>query len=175
MIRKFLNKISFLFGGLIELRDLYLIRRSSLFDKAWYLEHNPDITQAKLNPAIHYLRFGGFEGRNPGPDFSSDWYLNSYDDVKQARINPLVHYLKYGRREGREILPQQNERNTPLYRCSVCGQQVEKFMRISSYYEDEYKKYGNPFSFDDFHMSVTWSGALFYRCGFRPLQTVALD
>jgi len=81
--------------------DLRLLRSSGLFDEAWYLDHNPDVAQAKVDPLLHYLRFGGFEGRDPGPNFSSAWYLDTYEDVKKAGLNPLVHYLKHGRDEGR--------------------------------------------------------------------------
>lgn len=81
--------------------DLYLINSSALFDAGWYLVINPDIANANINPAVHYLQLGAFEGRDPGPDFRSEWYLNTYPDVRKANMNPLVHYLKYGRREGR--------------------------------------------------------------------------
>jgi glycosyltransferase involved in cell wall biosynthesis len=83
------------------LRQNYaLLRGSGLFDEAWYLSKNPDVVQAKVDPLLHYLRYGGFEGRDPGPDFSSAWYLDTYQDVKKAGFNPMVHYLKYGRQEG---------------------------------------------------------------------------
>jgi len=85
--------------------DLNLIRMSGLFDEIWYLENNPDVARAKTNPILHYLRQGGFEGRDPGPDFCSYWYLDTYADVKKAGINPLIHYLRYGRKEGRLALP----------------------------------------------------------------------
>ena len=81
--------------------DLALIRSSGLFDEAWYLANNPDVADAKIDPALHYLRFGGLEGSDPCPDFCSNRYLDSYKDIKKARINPLVHYLKYGKKEGR--------------------------------------------------------------------------
>jgi len=89
-----------------QLRDLYLIHRSGLFDKDWYLTNNHDIVQTKINPLLHYLRNGGFEGRDPSPNFCSAFYLDKYEDVKKAGINPLVHFLKYGRTEGRYARPQ---------------------------------------------------------------------
>ena len=84
-----------------SLYDLYLIWSSRLFDKNWYLVHNPDVAQSGINPALHYLLFGGFEGRDPGPNFQSKLYLDTYVDVKKIGINPLVHYLKNGQKEGR--------------------------------------------------------------------------
>lgn len=82
-------------------KNLELIRDSHLFDANWYLAQNPDVAQVGIDPARHYLLFGGFEGRDPSPHFCSKGYLDAYPDVKQSGINPLVHYLRYGEREGR--------------------------------------------------------------------------
>ena len=105
ILRRLINFISAPFKKIKRNRtfkdDLALIRSSGLFDETWYLANNPDVAQAKVNPLFHYLRDGGLEGRDPGPNFNSARYLDTYDDVKQTGINPLVHYLKYGREEGR--------------------------------------------------------------------------
>ena len=87
----------------VHWRDLSLISSSNLFDKNWYLANNPDIAQSRMDPVFHYLCYGGFEGRDPGPNFHSAWYLDAYEDIKKAGINPLAHYLKYGWEEGREL------------------------------------------------------------------------
>lgn len=84
-------------------KDITLIKSSNLFEKDWYLEHNPDVAKTEIDPLRHYLQFGGFEGRDPGPNFSSKSYLERYSDVQSAGLNPLIHYLRNGRREGREI------------------------------------------------------------------------
>jgi hypothetical protein len=60
-----------------------------------------------MDPVYHYLLHGGFQGRDPSPNFSSGWYLEKYEDVKKAKVNPLVHYLRNGKNEGREPRPQQ--------------------------------------------------------------------
>lgn len=82
-----------------EWRNLKLIRESGLFDRSWYLAKNLDIPEAQENPLLHYLRYGGFQGRDPGPLFCSRWYLNNYEDVFKSGLNPLVHYLKVGRKK----------------------------------------------------------------------------
>jgi hypothetical protein len=82
-------------------QDRTLIISSGLFDADWYLAKNPDVAEANVEPARHYLLAGGFEGRDPGPQFSSNWYLDRYADVRDSGQNPLVHYIRYGRREGR--------------------------------------------------------------------------
>lgn len=85
------------------MEDLSLIRSSGLFDATWYLSNNPDVAEAKIDPARHYLLYGGFERRDPHPGFCSGVYLDTYEDVRIAEINPLVHFLKYGMSEGRVV------------------------------------------------------------------------
>lgn len=80
--------------------DLLLIRKSGLFDEQWYLANNPDVAHSQMDPALHYLLYGGFEARDPSTLFDSDWYLNTYLDVKKTHVNPLMHYLKQGRSNG---------------------------------------------------------------------------
>lgn len=78
-----------------------LLLTSGLFDVDYYLRLNPDVRDSGVDPVIHYMEFGGAEGRNPSPEFDSNWYLNHYPDVKTAGVNPLLHYLRFGRQEGR--------------------------------------------------------------------------
>ena len=87
-------------------RQVALIESSRYFDAQWYLAQYPDIARdAKMSadPARHYLLMGGFEGRNPGPDFDSAYYLTTHVDVAQSNINPLIHFLKFGEKEQRSI------------------------------------------------------------------------
>lgn len=76
-----------------------------LFDEDWYLECNPDVRQAGLDPLAHYLRYGALEARNPHPLFDVAWYLDHYPDVAANGHNPLVHYWIIGGREGRSPHP----------------------------------------------------------------------
>jgi hypothetical protein len=85
--------------------DLYLIYRSAFFDRKWYLVKNPDLSAWKSPLLIHYYFFGGGEGRDPGPNFSSNRYLQIYKDAKKTSVNPLVHYLKYGKAAGYQLKP----------------------------------------------------------------------
>ena len=81
------------------------VRASELFEASWYLENNPDVAQARVDPALHYITYGAMEGRDPGPNFSTGWYLSNYADVRTLGINPLLHYLDYGKAEGRTTRP----------------------------------------------------------------------
>jgi GT2 family glycosyltransferase len=77
------------------------ITESGLFDRNWYLDQNPDVRQAGVDPSLHYVEYGAAEGRDPHLLFSTEWYLNQNPDVKRAEVNPLVHYIRQGAKEGR--------------------------------------------------------------------------
>lgn len=77
------------------------IANSGFFSAGWYLQNNPDVDRAGMDPVLHFLLCGAHEGRDPGPDFSVRWYREQYPDIAVADINPLLHYLRRGRGEGR--------------------------------------------------------------------------
>jgi glycosyltransferase involved in cell wall biosynthesis len=85
-----------------ELRE---ILESGLFDEAWYRASFPDVVALPISPAEHYLRFGAYMGRSPGPAFDAVAYVEAHPDVCGAGMNPLLHYLQHGRHEGRAISP----------------------------------------------------------------------
>lgn len=78
-----------------------LVSQSGLFDADWYLGEYPDVAQGGVSPLEHFMRFGAFESRNPGPHFDTGLYLRENPDVADSGLNPLVHYLAHGRNEGR--------------------------------------------------------------------------
>ena len=81
--------------------DVALVRESGLFDEAWYLRRYPDVARVGLDPAEHFVRFGGLLGRAPSAAFDTGYYLEAYPDVATAGLNPLVHFLLHGRAAGR--------------------------------------------------------------------------
>ncbi len=78
-----------------------LIRRSGLFDRSWYKRTYPDVVASKLDPLVHYLLFGGYDGRRPNRVFDSAYYIASNPDVRASGDNPLVHYVREGESQGR--------------------------------------------------------------------------
>ncbi len=77
-----------------------------LFDVAYYRGHGiQDVAAAGVNPLLHFITVGAFEGRNPHPLFDTTFYLRKYRDVATSRVNPLGHYLKHGAAEGRQPHP----------------------------------------------------------------------
>ena len=86
-------------------RHARLVLKSGLMHEAWYLRQYPDVAAVGVPPSLHYVLYGGFEGRDPSPMFSSQAYLSANPDVMAAKTNPLVHYLQKGRYENRAIAP----------------------------------------------------------------------
>ena len=72
------------------------------FDYVYYLQHNPDVAAAGVDPFLHFQTIGWKEGRNPNALFDTNGYLATYADVKAAGINPLDHYHQFGWHEGRD-------------------------------------------------------------------------
>lgn len=85
--------------------QLEALHASELFDPDWYLEANEDLRAAGVDPADHYARSGGFEGRDPGPGFATLAYYLANPDVAESGWPALVHYEMYGRAEGRRTAP----------------------------------------------------------------------
>lgn len=86
------------------------------FDGRCYLQLNPDLGEAGVNPIEHYLLFGRQEGRaylpsaaahQPGAqsplpaDFSPDTYRKLHADLADPSIDVSAHYLHFGRQEQR--------------------------------------------------------------------------
>lgn len=74
-------------------------------DVDYYLQQNPDVALAKVDPVQHYLSFGWQEGRLANPLFDESWYLAKYSDVNLAQVDPLLHYETIGWQEGRDPSP----------------------------------------------------------------------
>ncbi len=67
-----------------------------LFDIDWYLHQYPDIVQARINPLVHFIKYGAAELRCPHPLFDAKFYREQYPESEVAGLSPLEHYLKYG-------------------------------------------------------------------------------
>ncbi|MBV9293955.1 MAG: glycosyltransferase [Acidobacteriaceae bacterium] len=103
-VRPVLPRLTALFQRLKTRKIRRLVLSSSLFDSDYYLEHNPDVARAGIDPLDHFLSPRGLS-QNPHPLFDSSWYLDLNPDVSEAGVNPLVHYLHYGWKERRRPHP----------------------------------------------------------------------
>ena len=86
-----------------DMLDYMAIESSPLFSREWYLQKNPDVDKAHVDPVWHYLHRGWKRGLDPGPDFCGKEYLRLYPDAAKAGIAPLLHYERCGRLEGRAL------------------------------------------------------------------------
>lgn len=76
-----------------------------LFDADLYLNKNPDVEAACVNPLAHYIIFGWREQREPNVLFQSAWYWCEHTDVLAGGLSPLAHYVRYGAADGRQPHP----------------------------------------------------------------------
>ncbi len=58
------------------------ISKSGLFDAALYLERNPDVARAGVNPLVHYIEHGAAEGH--GPDYTEPEHPIAHPPSKSA-------------------------------------------------------------------------------------------
>ena len=82
-----------------ESDELRLINLSGLFDADYYVNQNPDVMQAGIDPLIHYLRYGWKEGRNPSRFFNTVMYLKKYMNLPLFAQNPLVDFILRSKNE----------------------------------------------------------------------------
>jgi len=74
---------------------------SAHFDASYYVRNNPDVRITGVDPLLHFLLYGGREGRNPSALFNTASYVSRYRDVRSSRINPLLHFALFGEAENR--------------------------------------------------------------------------
>ena len=76
------------------------VRRSGLFDTAWYARSQPE---AGGDGAAHYGRVGARRGARPDPLFDSRSYLARRPLLRLLGVNPVLHYVAFGRAD--ELAP----------------------------------------------------------------------
>ncbi|NYT24360.1 glycoside hydrolase family 99-like domain-containing protein [Alcaligenaceae bacterium] len=73
--------------------DKQRILASGLFDVDWYLDQNPDVRHSGQDALEHYVRYGGFEGRDPSRHFDTLAWLQQHPGLIEQQIHPLIHYI----------------------------------------------------------------------------------
>jgi len=84
-------------------KNIKIILKNRLFNEEYYLENNEDVKLSGHDPIKHFILHGGYEGRNPGPEFDTKYYQLHNPDIIVSGLNPLLHYILYGAAEGRKI------------------------------------------------------------------------
>ena len=116
------------------------IAKSKLFDKWWYLEHNPDVAKAGKDPIEHYLKYGWKnEKRQTTPYFDEKKYAEMYPDVKEANVPPLLHYIQFGAPENRQAPLLEYKRPSWWERMKKSHQKEEiKIVETSQFFDEEW-------------------------------------
>lgn len=81
-------------NNLEEFKEAWQIWRSGLFDAQYYLRMNPDVAESGMNPLVHFLRYGAYEGRQPSASLDLKSYLDGHGDTASSEVNPLILYLR---------------------------------------------------------------------------------
>lgn len=71
-----------------------------LLDADWYLQQNPDVARAGIDPLEHYFGTGAMQGRSPHPLFDATFYWKSHPEAVLAGQSPIEHYLTIGWKKG---------------------------------------------------------------------------
>ena len=70
-----------------------IVRRSQLFAREWYVLRYPDVKRHSPGPLDHFLRFGLYERRDPGPQFSTAAYLVNAPEARESEA-PFLHAMQ---------------------------------------------------------------------------------
>ena len=75
------------------------IQHEQLFDENWYLDRYGDVRDSGVDPLLHFVTCGRFEGRSPSSRMDFTWYKTLYGDQLNG-IDPCEHYLFQGKEKG---------------------------------------------------------------------------
>ncbi|MCB1365154.1 MAG: glycoside hydrolase family 99-like domain-containing protein [Rhodobacteraceae bacterium] len=150
-----------------QLRYLWRMRFSRLFDRQFYRGVNPRIHWIfRMFPERHYLLVGERAGLYPNPDFSPKAYLRHNPDVAATGMPPFEHYLRVGRHEQRltKDLPQDVLTGgiaAPRLRGQV-ARRAERAIVVHVYYPDLWDEFDETLrrldiAFD-LYVTLTWRG-----------------
>ena len=103
-----------IFAAKTNIKAIKKIRKDGGFDVLLYCSKYNDVISEEIDPLIHFMWFGGYEGRNPSSDFDVKQYAQNYADIKKSGVNPYAHYLIYGKDEGRSCVPKKIEKKETI-------------------------------------------------------------
>lgn len=115
------------------------ILQPAVFNKDYYLQKNPDLVTAKVDPVAHWQSSGAKEGRNANASFSVREYLENYEDLRKAfgtnYIAAIEHYVTNGISEGRKgtraALAKQKEQEKAVAELPKIVQQLNEVKAIN--------------------------------------------
>lgn len=97
MIEKFVQR-SFLDRKLAKAPEFLGLGRDRLgeyFDAEFYKLEYPDVASGRIDPLLHYMKFGWRENRAPFSGFDVDGYVATQMNGDKQTC-PLAHYIRFG-------------------------------------------------------------------------------
>ena len=73
--------------------DAERLRASGLFDAEWYRAAHPDVALLGMDPAEHYLKYGGLFRRDPNAGFDLQLQVDLHPGLARKGAHPLLAYL----------------------------------------------------------------------------------
>lgn len=86
-------------AGIADLETMQVILASGLFDPGYYLSQYPDVAESGVDPLVHYVGCGEYQGRWPNPRFNPVFYRDRHLHGSTA-TNALGHYIEVGEAAG---------------------------------------------------------------------------
>lgn len=84
--------------ALFNKEDIDQINNLGYFDENFY--RNQYGYDLDINPLLHYIYQGSYEGKNPSAKFDGNFYENYHKEVKESGLNPLIYFITKGVKEG---------------------------------------------------------------------------
>jgi len=91
-----MNRFKTFYKKILSVFRIRRIRRSTYFDEDFYLASNPDVKNAKTDPASHFYFFGWKEYRKPNMNFDIEQFFERFPKAKGIDINPISYIIQNG-------------------------------------------------------------------------------
>lgn len=120
-----------------------VIRSSKLFSAVKYLQRYPDVASAKIDPLLHYIRYGEKEARDIHYLFDAGYYRRNCISASRALIASLAHYQSAGIVSGTDPHPLFD---TDFYLQQVSAKIAPSVNPVSHYCDEGWRAGLNPWS-----------------------------
>jgi hypothetical protein len=74
--------------------EFLVLRRSSRFDRAFYLRGTPDVASAGMRPVIYYIEHGAKAGLDPSHSLKTQAYFAEHWELRGSSFNPLYRHVR---------------------------------------------------------------------------------
>lgn len=114
--------------------SIAIIRTSEYFSADWYWQQYDDVALLGMEPAEHFLVFGGLLQRDPGPRFNVREYVNRNPELRKSGENPLLHYHRKAQQED----PKQPSNGGPKQTDPLHGMSAEAVGQVKASFDAEF-------------------------------------